>query len=181
MHQSFVATAPPPHTYRDGRGIAGLMCRAVTFRVPPQCWACDITQMYPRGIYYYKQQGYTLSRPRSAGLLAGLLWMKSCCPRYSPWGGGGGGGSGYKWLVHNTRINEICHIHVKLDKYIAINFAKPLFLSFSLSLSYNWRYLHFNSVMWPIRKCLNLHQVWWFRHVDFIVSVFCILHELQNV
>ena len=36
MHQSFVNTAP---TYGDGRGIAGLMCGAVAFLVPPQCRA----------------------------------------------------------------------------------------------------------------------------------------------
>ena len=26
--------------------------------VPGKCRACDITQIYPRGIYYYKEQGY---------------------------------------------------------------------------------------------------------------------------
>ena len=55
MHQSFVTTDP---TYGDGWGIAGLMCGAVTVWVPQQCWACDIIQIYPRGIYYYKEQGY---------------------------------------------------------------------------------------------------------------------------
>ena len=36
MHRSFVITASHS-TYGDGQGIAGLMCVAVTFRVPPQC------------------------------------------------------------------------------------------------------------------------------------------------
>ena len=26
--------------------------------MPGKCRACDITQIYPRGIYYYKEQGY---------------------------------------------------------------------------------------------------------------------------
>ena len=43
----------------------------------------------------------TLTRSCSAGLLAGLWWMKSCCPPYSPWvWGGGGRDCGYKWMVH---------------------------------------------------------------------------------
>ena len=61
MHKSVVTPAPLPHqppTYGDGQRIAGLMCGAVTFRVPPQCRACDITQINPRGIYYYKEEGY---------------------------------------------------------------------------------------------------------------------------
>ena len=53
---------PPPSPYGDERGIAGLMCGAVTFlsspAVPGKCRACDITQIYSRGIYYYKEQGY---------------------------------------------------------------------------------------------------------------------------
>ena len=69
-----------PSTYGDGRGIAGLMCGAVTFWVPPQCRASDITQIYPRGIYYCKEQG----GPCSAGLLAGLWWMKSHCVGCGP-------------------------------------------------------------------------------------------------
>ena len=61
MHQSFVTTAlppAPPPTYEDGQGITGLMCGVVTFRVPPQCRVCDITQIYPHGINYYKEQGF---------------------------------------------------------------------------------------------------------------------------
>ena len=61
MHQPFVTTAPhppPPPTYGDERGIAGLMCEVVQFWAPLQCQACDIMQIYPRGIYYYKEQGY---------------------------------------------------------------------------------------------------------------------------
>ena len=70
----------PPHplTYGDGRCIEGLMCGTVTFRVPPQCQACDMTQI-PSGIYYFKEQGYDSAGPRSEG----LWWMKSR-PLYSP-------------------------------------------------------------------------------------------------
>ena len=38
MHKSFVTTAP---TYREGWRIAGLMCRAITFRVSSQCRGKD--------------------------------------------------------------------------------------------------------------------------------------------
>ena len=55
MHQSFVTTPTP---YRDGQGIAMLMGGAVTFKVPLQCGASDITQIYAPGIYHYKEQGY---------------------------------------------------------------------------------------------------------------------------
>ena len=53
---------PPPTTYGDGRGIAGLMCEAMTFWVPPQ-WRVSaglvILRKYtPSGIYSYKEQGY---------------------------------------------------------------------------------------------------------------------------
>ena len=34
------------------------MYGAVAFRVPQQCRTCDTTQIYPCGIYYYKEQGY---------------------------------------------------------------------------------------------------------------------------
>ena len=56
MHQSFVT--PVPSTYGDGWGITGLMSGAVIFWVPSQCWACDITQIYPSEIYYYKELIY---------------------------------------------------------------------------------------------------------------------------
>ena len=59
MHQSVVTPAP---TYGDWWGIARLMCGALTFWIPPQCWACDITQIYPHEIYYYKEQGYDLQQ-----------------------------------------------------------------------------------------------------------------------
>ena len=51
-----------PHLRGQAGEIAGLMCGAVTFSVTPtvpgKCRACDITQIYPCGIYYYKEQGY---------------------------------------------------------------------------------------------------------------------------
>ena len=54
MHQSFVHCTP---TYVDGRGIAWLIFGA-------QCRACDITQIYPCGIYYYKEQSYDSQHAR---------------------------------------------------------------------------------------------------------------------
>ena len=56
MHQSFVATVPA--TYGDGGGYSGDNVQAVIFWVPPQWRACDIMQIYPRCIYYYKEWGY---------------------------------------------------------------------------------------------------------------------------
>ena len=56
MHQSFVTPAPPP------TGIAGLMCGAMTFWVPPQyplSARLVILRKYTyQGIYSYKEQGY---------------------------------------------------------------------------------------------------------------------------
>ena len=65
MHQSFVTTVrarPPPHTYGNERGVTGLMCCGQwPFEFPRRVSvtrACDVTQIYPHGIYYYKEQGY---------------------------------------------------------------------------------------------------------------------------
>ena len=83
------------------------MCRAVIFWVPLQSHGavpgkyqtCYIMQTYPLEINYYEEQGYDSAGPCSAGLLAGLWWMKSRCPVIPRrWGRG----SGYKWLVHNA-------------------------------------------------------------------------------
>ena len=36
--------------------------------VPGKCQASDLTQIYPHGIYYYKEQGYDSQQvPRSQG------------------------------------------------------------------------------------------------------------------
>ena len=40
IHQSFVTTAPLP-PYGEGWGVAGLKCRAITFRVSSQCRGND--------------------------------------------------------------------------------------------------------------------------------------------
>ena len=83
MHQSFVNNAPhsPPMGIGGGQRGSDLLSFP---NVPGKCCAGDITQIYPLGIYYYKEQGYDSAGPHSARLLAGLLWMKSHCPRYSP-------------------------------------------------------------------------------------------------
>ena len=80
------------------------MCGAVTFLVPPavlgKCWACDITQIYPHWIYYYKECGYTFQQvPAVRAFSKAVMDEKSMSPLF-PEGGGCGGGSGYKWLVH---------------------------------------------------------------------------------
>ena len=52
----------PPTIYGDGRGIAGLMCGAMTFWVPPQyrvsAGLMILHTDIPLLIYYYKEQGY---------------------------------------------------------------------------------------------------------------------------
>ena len=92
MHPSFVTTAPPspPTHIRDGWGIAGLMCGAVTFWVPLQCRASDI----PRGIDYYKKQGYD---SQQVPAVQGCDGWKVIVPTI-PIGGGGAGGAvqGYR-------------------------------------------------------------------------------------
>ena len=61
MHQSFVTTAPNPHL-RGWAGDSGVNGRGTYLlshpAVPGKCRACDITQIYPRGISYYKEQSY---------------------------------------------------------------------------------------------------------------------------
>ena len=46
MHQSFVTTAAP--TYGVGWGIAGLICRAITFLLSPQCGGSDSINFVPK-------------------------------------------------------------------------------------------------------------------------------------
>ena len=65
MHQSFVTTAPPPPTHTHLRGWAEDSGANVQGSdrlsypaVPEKCRASDIMQIYPRGIYYYKERGY---------------------------------------------------------------------------------------------------------------------------
>ena len=55
-------------------------------------------QIYLRGIYYYKEQGYD-SQQAPAVLFAGLWWIivVPAIP-HRLWGGGGGGGGGRQWL-----------------------------------------------------------------------------------
>ena len=60
MHQSFVTTAPPPHThtYREGWGIAGLKCRAIECPLSAGkmtgFWHKDL---YPREMFYCEGRG----------------------------------------------------------------------------------------------------------------------------
>ena len=57
MHQSFVATAPPPAP--TGMGVANVRGSDLfNFPVPSKCRACDIMQIYPLWIYYNKERGY---------------------------------------------------------------------------------------------------------------------------
>ena len=70
MHQSFVTTAPPPHLWGwagDSRvnvqGSDLLSCPVVPVKCPSLWYNVNT----PRGIYYYKEQGYDSASPRSVG------------------------------------------------------------------------------------------------------------------
>ena len=101
MLQSFVTTAPlpspplplpslpppPKHTYQDGWGIAGLMCGAVTFRVPLQCRVnaglvilCKYT---PLEFTIIKSRAMTLSRsPQCRAFSRAMMDEKSLSPLF---------------------------------------------------------------------------------------------------
>ena len=113
-HESIEGIWPNKHSYiigmgewRDGRGIAGLMCEAVIFSVPPQCRVSAglvILRRYtPVEFTIIKSRAMTLSRSLQCRAFSrSLIDEKSLSPLF-PVGGRarGGGGSGYKWLVHN--------------------------------------------------------------------------------
>ena len=99
MHESFVATAPPP-TYGDGWGIAGLMCKAVTFLVPVQrrvsAGLVIVRKYSPMEFTIIKSGAMTLSRSQQCRAFSRAVMdkrIKSCRHRCSPWGWGGG-----QWL-----------------------------------------------------------------------------------
>ena len=103
MHQSFVTTAtrpPPPPTYGDGQGIAGLMCRAVTFRVDPQCRVSAglvmLSKYTPVEFTCIKSTAMTIRKsPKCWAFSRALMDETSLSPLF-PVGGGGGGGE--QWL-----------------------------------------------------------------------------------
>ena len=89
-------------TYRDGREIAGLMCGAMTFWVPPQYQVnagLVILRKYSLVKFtLIKSRAITLSRsPQCRAFSRAVMDEKSSSPLM--------GGSGYKWLVHNININ----------------------------------------------------------------------------
>ena len=97
MHQSFVT--PPPATYGDGRGIAGLMCGVVTFRVPPQCRvSAELVVLHkyiPMEFTIIMSRALTLSRsPQYRAFSRAVMDEKSLSPLFLVGGVGGGGGRG---------------------------------------------------------------------------------------
>ena len=90
MHQSFVTPAPP--TYGDGRGIAGLMCGAMTFWVPPQyrvsAGLVILRKYTPMEFTLIKSRAMTLSRsPQYRAFSRAVMDEKSSSPLF-PVGGG---------------------------------------------------------------------------------------------
>ena len=86
-----------PPTYGDGWGIAGLMCGAMTFWVPPQYRVnagLVIWRKYtPVKFTLIKSRAMTLSRsPQCRAFSRALMDEKSLSPLFPV---------GYKWLVHN--------------------------------------------------------------------------------
>ena len=98
-----------PPTYGDGRGIAGLMCRAMIFWVPPQCRVSArlvILRKYtPIDFTIIKSGAMTLSRsPQYRAFSRAVMDEKSLSLLFPGWGGGVGG-SEYKWLVHYPKLS----------------------------------------------------------------------------
>ena len=92
-----------PTSYRDGRGIAGLMCEVVTFLAPLQCRESAglviLCRYTPVEFTVIKSRAMTLSRSlQCKSYSRDVMDEKSSSPLF-PVGGGGGGGmrcSGYK-------------------------------------------------------------------------------------
>ena len=102
MHQSFVATAPPPpppptHTHRGIGGLVGDSRANVRGSDLLSSRACDIMQIYPCGIHYYKEQGYASQEvPAVQGCDGWKVVVPAILRRW--WS------SGYKWLVHKSTM-----------------------------------------------------------------------------
>ena len=112
MHQSILTTArrPAPPTGMAGDSGANVQGSDLLSSpaVPGKCRASDIMQIYPRGIYYYKEHGYDSRQlPAVQGFYhftravmdeksLSVLFPVGVCVR--GWGGEGGGmrSSGYK-------------------------------------------------------------------------------------
>ena len=88
MHQSVVTPALPPMGWAGDswayvRGSYLLSSPAVTGK----CRACDVTQIYPHGIYYYKEQGYDSQQsPQCRAFSRAVIDEKSLSPLF-PIGG----------------------------------------------------------------------------------------------
>ena len=97
---------PPTTTYGDSGGRAGLMCRAITFWLSPQCRGIGgVFILGPLPQWYFllmlggaKSRVVTTSLSLQGGAYTRALKIeKSPSP---PIPVGVGGGRGYRWLVH---------------------------------------------------------------------------------
>ena len=98
LHNALVICNHCSPSYGDGRGIAGIMCEAVTFWVASAglLMLCKYT---PEDFTFIKSRAMTISRfPQCWAFNRALMDEKSLSQLFPV---GGGGGSGYKWLVHN--------------------------------------------------------------------------------
>ena len=98
MHQSFVTIA---HHLRGWAGIAGLMCKAVTFCVHPQCRGSArlvlLHKYIPVEITIIKSGAMIVRRsPQCRAFNRAVIYEKSLSPLFPV-----GGGNGYKRLVHS--------------------------------------------------------------------------------
>ena len=105
---SFVTTAP---YYLHVRGWAGDSRanvqgsdRLSSPAVPDKCRACYITQIYPSGICYYKEQGYDSQQ--------GFDGWEVVVPA-APVGGGKGGGAVVTndWCITITYMTVVAYVH----------------------------------------------------------------------
>ena len=109
MHQSFVTLSPPPPTYGDGRGIAGLMCRVVTFGVLPQCRVSArlviLCKYTPMEVTIIKSRAMTLSRSLQCRAFSRALMDEKSLPPLFPISEVGG-----KWL-QMTGALPVVHVY----------------------------------------------------------------------
>ena len=86
MHQSFVTTAPHLREWA-GDSMANVWGSDLSSSpaVPGKCWACGIMQIYPHGIYYYKEQGYDSQQVPAIPCSGGGAVVTSITSRWPPW------------------------------------------------------------------------------------------------
>ena len=125
LHNALVICNHCSPSYGDGRGIAGIMCGAVTFWVAPQCrvsagllMLCKYT---PVDFTFIKSRAMTISRsPQCWAFSRALIDEKSLSPLF-PVDGVGGGGA--------VVTNDWCIIYQSQDQCLVSVYREKIQLS----------------------------------------------------